>query len=173
VAELEDREYAVWLLAHGIDDEDRPTQPKLVEQAGKLGLALEDVGAAIDRFLADGLLAAVDPEGEAAVEFAREHQLYPLLHGLGPDPEQPWMQTVGMLNQPVAQVSNALYDVWAWAQLAPELWTGCQDAAMVAQQVAVTNPAETEPRQVLTGVLGQVHGLLCVRAAYFDRRRIR
>ncbi|TCO43716.1 hypothetical protein EV646_112294 [Kribbella antiqua] len=171
VAELGDREFAVWLLAHGMDDADRPTRESLRERAGKLGL--DGVDEAVERFLTDGLLVAVDPEEDAAVEFAREHQLFPLLHGLGPDPEQPWMQTVGMLNQPIAQVSNALYDVWAWAQLAPELWTGCQDAAMVARQVGVTSPEETEARQVLSGVLGQVHGLLCVRAAYFDRRRIR
>ena len=47
------------------------------------------------------------------------------------------------------------------------------DAAMVARQVGLTNPEETEARRVLTGVLAQVHGLLCVRAAYFDRRRVR
>lgn len=173
VMELDDREFAVWLLAHGIGDDDRPTRESLLGQAEKLGLDRDDVGAAVEQFLGDGLLVAVEPESDAAVDFALEHQLFPLLQGLGPDPEQPWLQTIGMLNQPVAQVSSALYDVWAWAQLAPELWTGCQDAARVAQQVGVTNPEETEPRQVLAGVLAQVHGLLCVRAAYFDRRRIR
>ncbi|TCC58275.1 hypothetical protein E0H73_28595 [Kribbella pittospori] len=173
VMELDDREFAVWLLAHGIGNDDRPTRESLLGQAEKRGLARDDVGAAVEQFLGDGLLVAVEPEADAAVAFALEHQLFPLLQGLGPDPEQPWLQTIGMLNQPVAQVSSALYDVWAWAQLAPELWTGCQDAAMVSQQVGVTNPEETEPRQVLAGVLAQVHGLLCVRAAYFDRRRIR
>jgi hypothetical protein len=170
VVELADREFAVWLLAHGVDDADRPTRVSLAERAGALGLEVDGV---IERFLVDGLLAAVDPQADDAVEFAREHQLFPLVHGLGPDPEQPWLQTVGMLNQPIAQVSTALYDVWAWTQLAPELWTGCQDAATVARQVGVTSPEETEPRQVLTGVLSEVHGLLCVRAAYVDRRRIR
>jgi hypothetical protein len=170
VVELADREFAVWLLAHGVDDADRPTRQSLAERAGTLGLEVDGV---VERFLADGLLAAVDPEADDAVEFAQEHQLFPLGHGLGPDPEQPWLQTVGLLNQPIAQVSTALYDVWAWTQLAPELWTGCQDAAMVAQQVEVTSPEETEPRQVLTGVLREIHGLLCVRAAYLDRRRVR
>ena len=171
--ELEDQDFAIWLLAHGTDSDDRPTGESLTDRAGKLGLPADVVGPAIERFLTDGLLVAVDPAGEEAVRFAQEHQLFPLLHGLGPDAEQPWLQTIGLLNQPVVQVSNALYDVWAWTQLAPELWTGCQDAAMVAQQVGVTNPEETDPRQVLSGVLGQVHGLLCVRAAYLDRRRTR
>jgi hypothetical protein len=172
VVELEDRDFAVWLMAHGTNSEDRPTRRSLMTSAGKLGLT-DDVDRAIERFLTDGLLFEVDPDGESALSFAAEHQLIPLLHGLGPDAEQPWMQNIGLLNQPVVQVSGALYDVWAWAQLAPELWTGCQDAAMVARQVGVTSAEETEPRQVLSGVLAQVHGLLCVRAAYFDRRRIR
>jgi hypothetical protein len=173
VTELEDREFAVWLLAHGTDEADRPTRETVTRVAAKLGLPVEVVEPAIARFLADGLLVAVDPETDEAVEFASEHQLFPLLHGLGPDPEEPWLQTVGMLNQPIAQVSSAMYDVWAWAQLAPELWTACRDAAMVARQVGATNEEETDPRRVLTGVLSQAHGLLAVRAAYFDKRRMR
>jgi hypothetical protein len=173
VAELEDREYAVWLLAHGVDDRDRPTRGSLVERAGRLGLEVGQVGEVVERFLRDGLLVAVDPDGDDAVEFARRHQLFPLLLGLGPDPDQPWMQNVGLLNQPVVQVSVAVYDVLLWAQLAPELWSGCQDAAQVALQAGVSAAEETEPRNVLSGVLGQAHGLLAVRAAYFDRRRAR
>ncbi|MGW6197209.1 hypothetical protein ACWF0M_13785 [Kribbella sp. NPDC055110] len=170
VAELPDHEFAVWLLAHGVDDQDRPTRSSLTERAVNLGLKAEQV---VERFLRDGLLVAVDPEADDAVEFASAHQLFPLLQGLGADPDQPWMQTVGLLNQPVAQVSVAVYDVLMWAQLAPELWSGCHDAAKVAVQAGVTAPEETDPRNVLTGVLGQIHGLLCVRAAYFDRRRLR
>ncbi|WP_433165231.1 hypothetical protein [Kribbella sp. CA-247076] len=173
VAELADREYAVWLLAHGTDVDDRPTRSGLVAIAEKLGLAASDVHATVERFVGEGQLVAVDPATEAAVEFAREHQLFPLLHGLGPDPSEPGMQTVGVLNQPVAQVSSALYDVWVWAQLAPELWTGCRDAAIVAREAGVTDEEETDPRRVLAGVLGQVHGLLAMRAVYFDRRRLR
>ncbi|WP_350279205.1 hypothetical protein [Kribbella sp. HUAS MG21] len=173
VAELADHEFAVWLLAHGVEDGDRPTRASLMERAERLGLGAGQVDEVAERFLRDGLLAAVDPEADGAVEFAREHQLFPLLLGLGPDPEEPWMQTVGLLHQPVAQVSVAVYDVLMWAQLAPELWSGCQDAATVALQAGVRAVEETEPRNVLSGVLGQVHGLLAVRAAYFDRRRAR
>ncbi|MEV5961943.1 hypothetical protein AB0L70_09285 [Kribbella sp. NPDC051952] len=168
--ELADAEFAVWVLAHGADDEDRPTRASLTERAERLGLPVDGV---IERFLADGLLVAVDPTADAAIDFAQAHQLFPLMHGLGADPDQPWLQSVGLTNRPIAQVSNTVYDVWVWAHLAPELWTGCHHAAKVAEQVGSTSPEETDPRQVLTGVLGQVHGLLCVRAAYFDRRRKR
>lgn len=170
IVELEDHEFAVWLLAHGVDDQDRPTRSSLTGRAAELEL---DAAVVVKRFLRDGLLAAVDPYGDGAVEFAREHQLFPLLRGLGPDPEQPWMQHVGVPNHPVARVSAPVYDVLMWAQLAPELWSGCNDAARVAQQTGAEAPAETDPRNVLAGVLGQIHGLLRVRAAYFDRKRSR
>jgi hypothetical protein len=173
VAELADPEFAVWLLAHGTDAEDRPTRESLVAVAERLGLPGAEVAATVGRFVGDGLLVAVDPEGDGAVEFAREHQLFPLMHGLGPDKEEPWLLTLGVLDQPVAQVSQAIYDVWAWACMAPELWTACQEAAAVARQAGITSEDETDPRQVLAGVLGQAHGLLAVRAAYFDRRRLR
>jgi len=117
VVELEDRDFAVWLLAHGTDDEDRPTRQSLIIGAEKLGLPAVGVNGTIDRFLEDRLLTEVDPDEESAVRFAEQHQLIPLMHGLGPDPEQPWLQTIGLLNQPVIQVSSALYDVWSWAHL--------------------------------------------------------
>lgn len=171
VAELADQEFALWLLAHGVDDQDRPTRTTVVRRAGKLGLPADKTEPVIERFLTDGLLATVDPE--QAEQFAKQHQLFPLLYGLGADADQPWLQTIGLLDQPVLQVSNAVYDVWSWTHLAPELWTGCHDAAKVAVAAGVTAPEETDPQQVLAGVLGQVHGLLAVRAAYFDRRRVR
>lgn len=173
VAELADREFGVWLLAHGVDAEDRPSRESLVTLAEKLGLDGTEVAATVERFVEDGLLATVDPDADSALTFAREHQLFPLMHGLGPDADEPWLQTVGVLDQAVAQVSQAVYDVWAWAYLAPELWTGCRDAAVVAREAGVANEEETDPRQVLAGVLSQAHGLLAVRAAYFDRRRVR
>jgi hypothetical protein len=172
VVELEDMDFAIWLLAHGVDDQDRPTRTSLVASAQRLGLPAATIDDAVDRFLVSGLLVEVQPAGDSAVLFAEQHQLVPLMLGLGPDQEQPWLQTIGLLNQPVAQVSSAMYDVWAWAHLAPQLWTGCHDAAEVARRAGATDPAELDPRRVLAGLLGSVHALLCVRAAYFDRRRI-
>jgi hypothetical protein len=170
LAELTGAEAGVWLLAHGIDDRDRPTRDSVVKEATRLGIDTEEADEIVDRLLADRLLAAVDPDGESAVEFAERHQLIPLLLGLGPDPEQPWMQSIGAINKPVVQVSTAVYDVWSWAHLAPHLRAGCHDAAEVARSVGVITPDESDPRGVLTGVLSAVHGLLSARAAYFDRR---
>lgn len=172
LAELTDNEFAVWMLAHGIDDRDRPTRESLIRGAERFGLDPGEVAAVVEQLLADRLLVAVDPEDESAETFARSHQLVPLLTGLGPDPDQPWMQHIGLLNQPVLQVSTAVHDIWTWSHLAPQLWAGCEDAAEVARSAGITSPDETEPRQVLAGLLCAVHGLLCVRAAYLDRRMV-
>lgn len=170
LAELTELEFTVWLLAHGIDDQDQPTRDSVARSAERFGLDPADAAGIVERLLADRLLVAIDPAGEAAVEFAQQHQLVPLLVGLGPDPDQPWMHNIGLLNQPIVQVSTAVYDVWSWTHLAPQLWAGCHDAAEVARTVGIAAVEETDPRQVLTGILRSVHGLLCVRAAYLDRR---
>jgi hypothetical protein len=169
LAELTDSEFAIWLLAHGIDDEDRPTVSSLVATAESLELPMATIRAAVERLIGIGLLVQVEPGGGSAVLFARRHQLFPLMLGLGPDQEQPWLQTVGPLNRPVARVSSALYDVWAWAHLTPHLWSGCEDAASAARAAGVSAADEVDPRKILAGLLGSVHAMLSVRAAYFDR----
>ncbi len=170
VAELTVAEATVWLVAHGLDDEDQPTRGSVIRVAERLGQDPADAARIVDRLLADRLLAAIEPDGEAAVEFAQQHQLVPLLLGLGPDPDQPGMQNIGVINQRLVQVTSAVYDVWCWAHLAPQLWAGCHDAAEVARMAGIATTEESDPRWVLTGVLRSVHGLLSVRAAYFDRR---
>ncbi|MFC9687714.1 hypothetical protein ACFTSF_04190 [Kribbella sp. NPDC056951] len=170
VAELTDAEFTVWLLAHGIDDRDRPTQATILRSAERFGLEISAVSGIVERLLDDRLLVSLDPESAAAVEFAERHQLIPLLAGLGPDAEQPGFCSIGLLGQPVVQVSAPVYDVWTWTHLTPHLWAGCHDAAEVARTAGVTNADETDPRQVLSGMLRSVHGLLCLRAAFLDRR---
>lgn len=171
VVELDDKDFVVWLLAHGMSDEDRPTRASLLATSEQLGLVPAQVGAAIERFLTDGLLVEVVPDGPSALAFAQQHQLFPLMLGLGPDPDEPQMQVVGLFDQPVAQVSEPMYDVWVWGHLAPDLWTACHDAVETARTAGVTDPAELRPSWVLAGVLDAVHALLSCRAAYFDRRR--
>lgn len=170
LAELTGAEATVWLLAHGLDDQDRPTRQSVIRAAERLGQDPAEAALIVDRLLADRLLVAIDPDDEATVEFAQQHQLVPLLLGLGPDPEEPSMQNIGVINQPLVQVSTAVYDVWCWAHLAPHLWAGCHDAAEVARMAGITTTEERDPREVLVGVLRSVHGLLSVRAAYLDRR---
>ncbi|MFF1817251.1 hypothetical protein ACFVWG_08135 [Kribbella sp. NPDC058245] len=168
LVELTGPEYLVWLLAHGINAADRPTRSSVTVAAEQLEIPRDTTAAIIDRMVADGLLAAVDPVAGSAVPFAERHQLVPLLMGLGQDEDS--LPTIGLFGQPLAAVSGAVYDVWVWAHLTPHLWIACQDAAEVARRAGVTEPAETEADGVLAGILQAVHGLLSVRAAYLDRR---
>ncbi|MFB6720118.1 hypothetical protein ACFCV3_08170 [Kribbella sp. NPDC056345] len=169
VMELTSSEYVVWLLAHSLDEDAPLTQRSLAEAGERFGIGRAETTATIERFVGDGLLAEVVPGGESALSFARRHRLTPLLFGLGPDPDNVGMLLIGLLGQPLAQVSTPLYDLWTWAHLSPELWQACEVAAEVARQQGVTDPEELDPELVLGGVLGSLHGLLRVRAAYLDR----
>ncbi|MFI5713019.1 hypothetical protein [Kribbella sp. NPDC051620] len=167
---LTDDEFAVWLLAHGIDDTDRPTRNSLPDGGSRFGLSADRMTLLVERLLTKGLLATFHPDDESAIRFADRHQLVPLLTGLGPNPDQPWLADIGLLDQPVVQVSHAVYDVWMWTHLTPQLWSGCQEAAEIARSSAETTPDERDPHRLLAGILRSAHGLLAVRAAYFDRR---
>ncbi|MFK4084092.1 hypothetical protein ACI2LF_08305 [Kribbella sp. NPDC020789] len=169
VMELTNAEYVVWLLAHTLDGE-RPTRQVLADQSGQYGVDRRTADSAIERCLGDGLLAEVVPDQESGKSFARHHQLFPLVFGLGPDPEATGMLLLGLFGQPLAQVSAPLYDLWTWAHLSLDLWQACEDAAAVAERQGVTTPDELDPELTLAGVLEALPDLLRVRAAYLDRR---
>jgi hypothetical protein len=115
---------------------------------------------------ARGLLTEVaDP-----VEFAVRHRLVPLALGLGNTPAEPWLFTAGLLHQPVVAMTGALYDLWQWAHLSPDLWTACHETAAVAVQAGMTDPEQTDPARVLDGALESVPPLLAARVACFDVR---
>jgi hypothetical protein len=57
VVELEDMDFAIWLLAHGLGDEDRPTRASLIASAQRLGLPAATIDGAVDRFLVSSEVA--------------------------------------------------------------------------------------------------------------------
>ncbi len=143
VEELSDAEYQAWSAAHSPES-----------SAADPGLA------------ARGLLAdTADPVG-----FAAMHRLVPLALGLGNTASEPWLFTAGLLHQPVVAMTGALYDVWQWAHLSPDLWTACHETAAVALQAGMTDPEQTDPARVLDGALEAVPPLLAARVACFDVR---
>lgn len=118
----------------------------------------------LDSLVSRGLLASVtDP-----VAFARTHRLLPLALGLGNTPDEPWLFSAGPLDQPVAVMTGALYDLWQWAHLAPDLWTACVEAAAVAVEAGTTDTDQTDPAAVLDGALAALPTLLSARVACFD-----
>jgi len=166
LAELDDLEFTVWLLCHGVSAEERPNRTTVPAAAAELGLPAHQVEQALKRLVADGLAVELDPQAGSAVAFAQGHQLVPLMLGV----DQDGLRAIGLLQKPLIHVSSALYDLWAWAHLAPQLWAACQDAAEVTQLAGLVDPDEIDPRRILAGLLTAVHPLLGVRAAYFDRR---
>jgi hypothetical protein len=163
LVELSDAEFRLWSLAHGLptgtDGQVVPTtEDELLAETDDPAL----VGSLVDR----GLLAAADD----AVRFASTHRLVPLALGLGNSPAEPWLFSVGLLNQPIVAMTGALFDMWQWAHLSPDLWLACQESAAVAERAGVDDPNQTDPARVLDGVLGSLHMLLSVRVACLDLR---
>lgn len=161
VVELDGARFAAWHAAHGTAGVDG--QVAAVEES-----ALRAVHGdhPVDELLACRLLARSAP----ALEFAEHHRLVPLALGLGNTAEQPYLFSVGLLYQPLVTMTGALYDLWQWAHLSPDLWWACRELAEVARRAGLTDPAQTEPDQVLTGALGSLSQLLAARVACFDVR---
>jgi hypothetical protein len=138
----------------------------------RLGVSIEELTepeyqswlSADASLLSRGLVADTsDP-----VAFASTHRLLPLALGLGNTVEEPWLFSAGLLYQPLVSMTGPLYDLWQWAHLSPTLWSACEEAAAVAAQAGV--PDQTDPIEVLAGVLATAPQLLAAKVACFDVR---
>ncbi|GAB3413906.1 hypothetical protein [Flindersiella endophytica] len=162
VRHLDSLSFAIWLLAHDSEN-GLPERTAVVDATVRLGLDVEQASTAMDELLADGLLAEIEPGSERG--FAERHQLLPLMVGLGPDGNDPSLRTVGLLDIPVVQVSEPLFQLWLWAHLRPSLWQACVEAAGTHD-----GPDAVPPGRVLSEVVAALHPLLASRAAYLDVR---
>ena len=88
VVDLDDPSFSVWALAHGLPGRgpEDPWTRDSVQQAAQ-DQALGDVPGIVDALLTDRLLVEVPLDPAAAVAFAEQHRLLPLVEGLGNDPE--------------------------------------------------------------------------------------
>jgi hypothetical protein len=156
---LSDDEMPVWALAHGtpgasgLDHWDRAAVRRHAPSE------VVDVDGTIDRLIASGLLMEVrDP-----VEFARAVRLLPQALGLGNSEEQPRAFVIGFPTSPLVVVPTGTFYLWAWACLAPDLWTACQRGEAVSDP-----PGRTDANGLLTELLGGLHSLLATNAACLD-----
>jgi hypothetical protein len=175
VLEPSDTQFIVWALAHGLPDRlpgsGSWTRQAVHTAAHELGLADEtEAGDCVDELLRLGLLAEVEPDAPAAMEFALRHRLLPLALGLGVQPEAEGMAGVGLLFQPLVLLSPALADLWQWAELSPDLWSACQESAAVAEAGGMADPDQVDPERVLAGLLTSLHAMLSTRVACVDVR---
>lgn len=187
VHELSIVEFTAWALAHG-DPEPAPdaapdagTSPHAwgraqvaarLRDSGVLGragaLAAGDPHPVLDALLQRGLLAETPVHGPAAEAFARAYRLTPTLLGLGNSAEDPWSYSIGLFGQELAQVGRAMFEVWAWGPVDPDLWTACESFAEQERAAGGTDPETTDPAAVLAAVLANLHDLLGAQAGYLD-----
>ncbi len=166
VVELDATRYEVWTAAHGTvgtdgtDGTDGTAAPATEESLRSAH------GDLVTELLAKRLLARTTPPAE----FASTHRLVPLALGLGNSVEEPWLFAVGLLYQPMVMMTGAVYDLWQWAHLSPDLRTACHESARAAARAGVSDVAQTDPDRVLTGALESLPQLVAARAACFDVR---
>jgi hypothetical protein len=172
VRNLDPEQFRVWGLAHGlldrIDADSAPwTRSALLAAAAEAGVTgAEQVTEAL---LADGTLVEVSPRN--ASEFARTHRMVPLMLGLGNTPEEPWLYAVGFPDQPIVKMVSVLYDLWEWTHMDNDIWTACHGAGTMATRAGVTDPDQTDPEKLLSGLVESLHTLLGPNAVYLDLRR--
>ncbi len=169
--ELDDARFTVWSLAHGLPD--RPaaepwTPEALLATAAAQGLG--DLRTTLDDLVADRLVRLVDPGAGRA--FAEQHRLVPLVLGLGNDPEDVGTWSLGLLGEPLVQVTGTTLDLFQYADLEHHLWGAVQNVARVAHGSGWTDPAATDPDRLLADVLGTLHVLLSVGAVCLDTRYV-
>jgi len=171
VIRLDDDQFAVWGLAHGVPDRppDQPwTRQTVLTAARRAGIAR--AGQVLDSLVEDFVLFETTPGTDSAVDFARRHRLIPLMLGLGNTSEEPRLYSVGLVDLPVVSMSAMAYDLYEWAHLDSNLWLACQGAAATAARVGIEDALATDPLLMLDALLGTLHALLSPNAAYLDTR---
>lgn len=165
--ELSDPDFTVWTLAHGFPEHTVPgAWDRVRVKAALPGGSVDDADERIDRLLGQGLLAEVD--ADAATDFARRHRLLPLHLGLGNSPEYPTLYVTGTPRASLVGMTRVLYELWLWAHLSPDLWTACEDQALLAREAGELAPDEADPDALLAAVLTTLHTLLAPSAVCLD-----
>ena len=164
---LTSQQLRIWAIAHGSSDavnNNVAWQRRSVEESA----GLTDAASFVDELIGMGLLAEVAPGTDQALEFAKTHQLTPLMLGLGNAVGDPAMFDIGFQGQSILQVNPTIYDLWHWSAMDDTLWATCQSAADVAGRSNPTAVEQTDPALLLTGLLESLHALLLHNAACLD-----
>lgn len=168
--ELTRRKFVVWKLAHGSQEaveSERPWDRQSVESLAK-ATGIVDVDDIVDELTEAGLLVEVTPGARDARSFATAHRLLPLMLGLGNSPKAPWLFGIGLVDLPVVSVTFPVFDLWHWSSMDETLWDACRSAAEIAERQGVEDPDFIDPKRLLTGFLGALHGILMAGAAHLD-----
>ncbi len=175
VVRLSGEQHLLWELTHGVPDwrsDDQPWNRNCVLDAARI-FRIPDAEQGLDALLADRMVVETTPGTDDAVEFARRHRMVPLMLGLGNTAEEPRGYWVGLSGQPMVQLTSAMYDLYEWAHMDPDLWTACHGAAETARRVRIDDPRVTDPHRLLDALLATLHPLLKPHAVYLDTRLAR
>ncbi len=166
----DEAEFRVWALAHGLPD--RPgtepwTRRDVEAEAANGGVA--DSTTTVEGLLTRGLLVEVAPGTEQATEFARTHRIEPLLVGLGNSPDDLLGYRVGMAGYaPLVVLSRTGSELWQFGQSCENLWEACELFARVAKEIGETDPAHTDPVELLDRSIPALRTLVSHSAGYLD-----
>ena len=159
----------LWLHAHGRTDDPAPTPWTRSAVLGRRGTKRSPADEAADygQLVGLGLIAEVDPDDPAAVDFARTYQLVPLAHGMGNSSEDPRRFLAGFPPDLIATFTWTQWRLWRESHLEPSLWDGCRAVAANEERAGRT----LDPRDLLTDTLRGLHVMLGIRLAYLDVAR--
>lgn len=128
LVELTETEATVWAAAF-VDPEHhaklKVNRKTLIHHLQTAPTPVPDAPHLVDDLITRGLLVEFDPDGDLEPVF-RRHKLLPLAQGLGSTPEAPHEHRIGLAGQPILSVPNAVYGLWSFSFLLPDLWRACE-----------------------------------------------
>ncbi|MGH3095087.1 MAG: hypothetical protein ACRDMV_03705 [Streptosporangiales bacterium] len=176
---LTTEEFSVWAAAFtdppahaGLETNRARLEQLLSSDDGGLAGRIAEPAPLVSRLLQSGLLVEFDPADGPLQEVCDQLRLLPQGQGLGSTAAEPDAYRIGFGNQPVAQVTSNVYQLWSYACTFPTLWQACVDMAAAGDAVLAPGEeplgldAETLAREVAT-VLPL---LVSVGAAFLDPR---
>ena len=167
IVELDASEYVLWSLAHGRLDRDREwSRDDTVAAATARGL--HDPDSVLDRLLEWTLIYDVALGSDESAEFGRLFRPVPLMLGLGPAVDELDIWRIGVSDEAVVGVTEAMYDLFLWAHLDESLWSACRSSAAIARRLGDREHTRTDPRLLMECFLLTAHDLLATHCMYFD-----
>lgn len=162
-----DDELAIWGLAHGGEQRDRPwTRQDVLDMAETA--EIPDAEQLLDELIHDDIIVEVLPGTEDAIDFAEAHRVVPLQFGLGPG-DTPGLHRIGFGDQAALEVDGFTFELWRLGRLADDLWGFCEAYGESLRTTSPDLPAdETAAEQLLTRALPEIQTLLGRHAAYLD-----
>lgn len=170
VLRLDEQEFRMWALVHGLPDrpDDAPWTRREIETEARADGLVASTGL-LDDLLRRGLVVVVPAEAGGAEAFARAHRLHALLNGLGNSPEDTSTFSIGVVGfAPLVAVMRTGAELWQWAPHCADLWQACALLADGARAAGENDPERTDQALLLDRAVPALRRLVSRNAAYLD-----